>query len=172
MTKKRKIINWIIFALAVAVNVFILINACVEGQASSQESNQVAQVIADGVNAIKPNTITAESFPKFAGITRKMVGHFGLFGLSGILSTISIYNLGRGKLIDKHYWIILISLGFGFLVALLSELLQIFTPDRGASIADVGIDTAGYFLGVLVTIIVLLIIRRKKPINQDLLVKF
>lgn len=49
----------------------------------------------------------------------------------------------------------------GFLAACADETIQRFVPDRGPSIRDVGIDTAGVALGIVLICIVLTVRNRK-----------
>ena len=47
----------------------------------------------------------------------------------------------------------------GFALAGFSELIQVYTPGRFGAWKDVGIDTAGYALTILLTVIVVAIIK-------------
>ena len=51
--KKKQILKWFILAIAVAINLFILINAFINGEASAKESNVIAHTAADVINTIK-----------------------------------------------------------------------------------------------------------------------
>ena len=75
----------------IAINIFILVNAFIVGEKSAAESNKIAHATADVINTVKPETITSQNFPKFAYYIRKSIGHFGLFCVSGLFSTWSIY---------------------------------------------------------------------------------
>ena len=86
------------------------------------------------------------------GLLRKLA-HFTEFAcLGAILSHIM-------GLMDKHR---LLALGLGFLAACVDETIQIFVPDRGPSVFDVGIDTAGVAVGV--TLLLLLHHIKRKQI--------
>lgn len=162
MSKKRIIFNWIIFGLAIAVNIFIIVNACLDGATSSKESDGFSHAMADVINSVSEDTITEKNFPEFAGFNRKLFGHFALFALSGLLTTFSIHNFLKDKKLGKYYFVALFSMGFGIVVAAFSELCQLWTKDRGPQFTDVLIDCGGYLLGLLIVIIPVLILYYKK----------
>lgn len=162
MSKKRIIFNWIIFGLAIVVNIFIIVNACLDGSTSAKESDNFSHAMADVINTVSEDTITEKNFAEFAGFNRKLFGHFALFALNGLLSTFSIHIFLSGKKIGKYYFVVAISMGFGILIATLSELCQLWTKDRGPQFTDVLIDSGGYLLGLIIVVLPLLIISYKK----------
>ena len=151
-----KIVKWIILALALAVNVFIIVNACMNGTMSAQESGRFSRFVAGFLNFFSPNYINDGNFDNFASIIRKLAGHFGLFCLNGILSTLSFHLFLKDSKLKSSFYVVGFSLGLGFLVAAVSELIQIFTPERYGSWLDILIDFSGYFLGFGLLIAVLL----------------
>ena len=74
-TKAHKIIKWIIFSFALALNLFILFNAFIPGAQSSQESGFVVNLIANFVNSIKEGTINSSNYDDFATLIRKLIGN-------------------------------------------------------------------------------------------------
>lgn len=160
--KQKSILKWIILAVAIAINVFILVNAFINGEASAKESNTIAHTAADVVNTVKPETITPSNFDKFAFDLRKAVGHFGLFALSGGFSTWTFYLFLKDTKVGYFLYQLLFTFSFGFLMAVLSEFIQVFTDGRSGNWIDVGIDSSGYFIGVFLVILIVLI--RKSPI--------
>ena len=72
------------------------------------------------------------------GLLRK-VAHFTEFACLGGLFTWLFSMLRRP---------VLLAPGCGFLAACVDETIQIFVPDRGPSVFDVGIDMAGVAVGV------------------------
>ena len=154
--KKRQILKWVILVIAIAINLFILINAFITGEASAKESNMVAHTVADVVNTVKPETITPSNFDRFAFDIRKLVGHFGLFSVSGIFSSWALYLYVKDSKAGYFLWQLLITFGFGFVMAVTSEFAQIFVEGRTGAWADVGIDFGGYFLGVLLVFLIFL----------------
>ena len=160
--KKYQFLKWFIFSIAVAINLFILINAFINGEASAKESNSIAHTAADAINTVKPETITPSNFPSFAFNLRKVLGHFGLFALSGGFTSWALYLFVKDTKIGYFLWQLLMTLGFGLLLATITELAQIFVAGRYGSFGDVGIDFGGYFSGVFLVFLILLL--KKSPI--------
>lgn len=166
--KRKNFLKWIILGILILVDVFIIVNAFINGKASAQESNKVAHIAADAVNTIKPETITETNFPKFAFNIRKLIGHFSLFGLSGILTmwTANLFYKTTNKLTNFVFVILILVKGFS--LAVVSEFIQKFISDRTGSWKDIGIDFSGYFIGVLLVILIILLINLilKKRVNK------
>ena len=68
---------------------------------------------------------------------------------------------------------LLISEVAGFALASFSELLQLYTPGRSGRWEDVGIDTAGYSLTIVITLLAILVVwiirlaKKKKMITME-----
>lgn len=165
--KKIQIAKWVMFGLALATNIFILVNGFIVGEASAAESGNIAQFLASIINSFAPNTINDGNFETFAFIMRKLVGHFGLFAVDAVFSTLAIYFFTITKKWYKFYWLSMMGLGTGFIVAILSELAQIITPDRVGSWADVGVDFGGFFLGFAIVILVLFLSKKLIASKSD-----
>ena len=160
--KKRNVLKWIAFGIAIAINLFILANSFVSGDASTTESSAVINTTANVINNISPGAVTSNNFDTFVGFIRKLFGHFGLFAISGLANTWALYLFLKD---GKHgHFLDLVGISFldGFVVAWLSETIQLFIPGRSGSSADVLIDALGYFIGVLLVILILFL--AKKPI--------
>ncbi len=168
MSKKRTIIKWIIFGLAIAINVFILVNGFLNGEASTKESDGFSKAAADVINSVSEDTITKENFPAFAGFNRKLFGHFLLFVCSGLASTFAIHDLISHPKFEKSYFILVFSVGFGVVMAVASELAQLTTDGRAFSGIDILIDSGGYLLGSLVIFLCLFVKERKRKNIQEL----
>ncbi len=162
--KKRKVLTFIVIIIALAINIFILVNACINGEASAQESNQIAHTTADVINTVKPETITQSNFPTFAAKLRKILGHFSLFVASGIFTTWSLVLVGDSK---KKFFQVLYSICVGAFIAFLSELFQLFTAGRSGNFRDVGIDVSGYLVGVFLLILIYLIVKLIQKIKSN-----
>ncbi len=159
--KKYQILKWFIFSIAVAINLFIIINAFINGEASAKESNTIAHTTADVINTVKPETITPDNFDRFAFDLRKAVGHFGLFALSGGFSTWALYLFVKDTKVGYFVWQGLMTLGFGFVLAMISEFVQIFVDGRTGAWTDVGIDFSGYFVGFFLVFLIFLLRKSK-----------
>ena len=160
--KKPNILKWIILGVAIIINVFILVNACIEGGASAQESGRVARFFANIINFFAHDAINSSNFDSFAYVIRKLIGHFGLFAVDGVVSTYAIHLFTKETKFKYVYFTIGGSLIFGLLIASVSEIIQIFTPDRYGSWGDIGIDFAGYFLGTGLIILILFLNKQVK----------
>ena len=163
---KEKFLKWFIPSIAIAINLFIIINAFINGEVSAKESNTIAHTTADVINTVKPETITPQNFDRFAFDLRKAVGHFGLFALSGLFSSWATYLFSKDTKTGYFLSQVIMDLSFGFIVALLSEFVQIFIDGRTGAWADVGIDFAGFFLGFLIIFQVFLL-RKSKIFNKE-----
>lgn len=148
--KKSNPLKWIILAIAVAINVFIIVNACISGPTSAQESGNVSTLIANIINAFVKDTINESNFEIFAFNVRKLVGHFAVFVFDGFFSSLAFYLFLKDNKFGRWYWLTSFSLGFGLIVAMVSELIQIFTPERYGTWGDIAIDFSGYILGFVI----------------------
>ena len=159
-SKAYLVIKWILLALAIAINVFIIVNACIPGAQSSKESSWIVEPVANVINSIKEDTINASNYDSFSSFIRKFVGHFSLFGLSGVLTTLSFKFFYFDKTNKFPLFIIFSSIS-GLFYAILSELIQLFVPGRSGEVLDVLIDLSGYFIGLLLIVLIVFIIKKK-----------
>ena len=159
--KKRNILKWIIFVIAIAINLFILANSFVSGDASTVESSAVVSTTAGIVNGISPGLVNNGNLEGFTGLIRKLFGHFGLFAVSGAVTTWAAYLFLRETKFNSFWSIGGNSLFVGLAVAFISELIQVFMPGRNGSAADVAIDMIGYFIGVLLVILIIFLAKKR-----------
>lgn len=159
---KRFLVLSIIFSvLAIVLNAFIIYQSCLGSADSTEWSSPVVEAAATVVNTIKPETITEVNMPDFSLFIRKAIGHYGLFGLDGIITTLAlIFATYETKFYSKYKGIIY-SLIFGFFMAFLTEGIQLFTPGRSGEIMDALIDSSGYLTSFLAILLILLIIYKK-----------
>ena len=167
---KLDLILMIIFTiLALAINAYIIYHSCLNGAQSSQASQGVVEVSEEVVNTVRPGTVTPENYNAFATFIRKSLGHFGLFAISGIFSSLSIYYIFKDFKWIKHFLNTIFALSFGLIIATTTEIIQLNVPERSGEFTDVLIDYGGYLLGTfLVGLVLLLFIRhqRKKQANS------
>ena len=137
-------------------------HSCLDAAKSTQASNGVVEVAEDAVNTVSPGTITPENHDSFASFIRKAFGHFGLFAVSGLLSSLAVYFAFNPQKWSKYYLLIIISLGFGLLMGITTELIQLNVPGRSGEFRDVLIDFSGYLLGFLIILLILFLVIRKQ----------
>lgn len=129
---------------------FIFYLSAENGTSSSASSGKVGEIIASSLNAFGANINPQDSNYKM--IIRKLVGHFGLFlATSGSLVIAILFMKNDNK---KKYILLFSSLIIGVAVAFLSEYVQSFALDRGPSVKDALIDTAGYLTPIIIYICV------------------
>ncbi len=162
LSKKYLIWTIIVSVLALAINVYIIVHSCLNASQSSDASKGVVDMMENVVNTIAPGTVTPSNYDSFATFIRKAFGHFGLFMVSGLLTSISIYLICHPLKGSKYWMLISISLEFGLLLALITETIQLNVPGRSGELLDVLIDFAGYLLGFLIIFLILFLIIRKQ----------
>lgn len=163
--KKINILGIIFLILSVGINVFIMVESFVSGEPSAEQSTSVGVIIGNIINTVipsKPIDVTNKDYLYFM---RKLIGHFLLFGLSGILTTLGVMFSGIQN--QNKKWIKYISIAsFGIIWATLTEVAQSVTPGRVGSIEDVLIDSAGYLFWALLAVVIFELIyhryKRKK----------
>lgn len=132
-TKKRMILC---VSLLIAVLAFIWGNSLRTGEESGAMSGGILQWI----NTFLHLDETGAEKLHFA--IRKMA-HFTEFACLGALLCWFFGMTG-----EKGAHLICMPLLFGLLTACVDETIQVFTPDRGPSLIDVWIDTAGVTAGI------------------------
>ena len=85
---------------------------------------------------------------------RKGVGHFSAFLVLGIFSTITWLLFIRGK---KLFISIPLNYLLGFLIAGLTEFIQLYVPGRCGLFADVLLDFDGFMVSSTIITIILII---------------
>lgn len=114
---------------------FIWGNSLLPGEVSGAISGWVHML----VQAIFPGS---GEMQEGHGLLRK-IAHFSEFCALGM-----VLSWLFAMLKEKKWAFVLPSLACGCLAAFVDETLQRFVPDRGPSIKDVGIDSAGVILGI------------------------
>ena len=132
--------------LLVANVIFIWGNSLLPGEISGGLSDFVRDAlrwVMDLILGPRP-----EKPPGGGGLLRKLA-HFTEFTCLGLCLS-WLFGMLREKILPR----LLLPLATGFAVACIDETIQIFVPLRGPALKDVGIDTAGVVLGiVLITLI-------------------
>ena len=137
-------------------------HSCLDAAQSTEASNGVVEAAEEAVNTVSPGTVTPENHDSFATFIRKAFGHFGLFVISGLLSSLAIYlSLNPWKW-SKYWMLVTSSFIFGLFMGSLTEIIQLNVPGRSGQFTDVLIDFSGYLLGFLVILLILFLIIRKQ----------
>ena len=134
---------WLILNLG-----FIWGNSLLPGEISGAFSNWVKQVLEALLHGNAMGT-------SGGGLLRK-IAHFTEFTSLGICLCWLASLLGKGR-IQAFFW--------GAMAACVDETIQIFVPDRGPSLRDVGIDTCGVLTGMILLQIGYGLWRRKQTTN-------
>ena len=143
-------------------------HSCLDAAESTKASSGVVEVSEEVVNTVSPGTITPENHDSFATFIRKAFGHFGLFAISGLLTSLAVYLAFNPMKWSKYWLLIIIALVFGLGMGFLTEGIQLSVPGRSGELKDVLIDFSGYVLGFLIILLILFFIIRKQRKNQKL----
>lgn len=101
----------------------------------------------------------------FLSFVRKFFGHASLFAIDGIFLFLF---LAFFLLDDKGLMSGAIALGGSFLLAGITEVIQLFTAGRTGSMVDVGIDTLGAFIGIVIALLIYCFVSQRKKKKQPL----
>ena len=137
-TKKRMILCT---ALLSAMLAFIWGNSMVSGTDSGAMSGNIMAWINSFLHLDEQNAETLHL------VIRKMA-HFTEFACLGLLLTWQFGMMG-----EKKGHLVCMPLLCGLAAACVDETIQVFTPDRGPSLIDVWIDTAGVAAGIALLLI-------------------
>ena len=160
VSKKYLIVTIITILLALLSNAYIIMHSCLDAASSTEASKGVIDTTQEIINDIKPGTINESNYSDFATFIRKAFGHFGLFAISGFFTSLSIFLTINPFKWSKYYMPIILSLEFGLLMGLVTELIQLNVNGRSGELTDVLIDFSGYLLGFLLILLILFLIIR------------
>lgn len=135
MIRTQKRMRWCITCLILNL-IFIWGNSLLPGEISGALSNWLGDILSKlipGYEAGMPQ--------EGRGLLRKLA-HFGEFALLGMCLR---WLFGMLTKAPKFYWL---SAACGAAVAFVDEGIQMFVPDRGPGLWDVGIDFLGVMLGI------------------------
>jgi VanZ family protein len=160
MKVSKKYLIWTILfsVIALAINVYIIVHACLDGVQSTEASKGIIDTTEEIINDIKPGTINESNYSDFVTFIRKAFGHFGLFAISGFFTSLAVFLSINPFKWSKYYMPIILSLEFGLLMGLVTELIQLNVSGRSGELMDVLIDFGGYLLGFLLIFVILFLI--------------
>ena len=166
--KKYLVFLIIATVLALAINIFIVVQSCLNANQSTESSGLVVNLFKAIINTFSKDAINDGNIDTFTHVIRKLVGHFGLYACSGLLTSWALYMWIEPLDWFKPYIYLIIDLSFGFLFSLLTEIIQLFTPGRSGEFTDSLIDFSGYLLGTLIILLILFFLfeQRNKKAQQ------
>lgn len=152
------------------ISIIVLISeSCMNGTTSGAQSNVVGEQIMNIINDItvsvegKPLINDVETFMLFV---RKAIGHFGAFLVFGIFSSLTYLLFVK----DIKKWKISVPICFiqGFILALITELIQHYVPGRYGAFSDVLLDYSGFLVSSIIISALFILITLKKQNKMDL----
>ena len=147
--KLRICLTWLVLNLC-----FIWGNSLLPGPISGAISNWVKELLLTVLAPILPQGVGAGAG---GGLLRKFA-HFTEFACLGMC-----LRWLFGMLRRKKWEQLLFPFGAGVLTACMDETIQIFVPGRGPGLKDVGIDTLGLTLGI----VIISLIKYHKKLNLE-----
>lgn len=162
--KKRNILFAIFATLTLAFNILIIVESCIGGTGSAEQSQGLTEMIVDFVILIDPGSTIINNIDIAHSVIRKLIGHFLLFGLSGLFTSLTMIYSPLDKIKKIHKFIF--GLVFGFIIAAISELIQYFVPGRAGMITDILIDFSGFLLFYLIIYGILCLINKRRRTHE------
>ena len=138
MMKRTKTRLFLSGAMIVGILCFIWGNSLLPGKDSGELSGFVGMLLQKLLPFLNLQSETGMHFLRKAA-------HFSEFAALGMSFTWLF-----GMLSGKKAWSLSLPLICGATAAAIDETIQLFSPDRGPSIKDVGIDTCGVIAGIVV----------------------
>lgn len=146
MKKKMNRQIWICSVLILLNLSFIWGNSLLPGSDSSEISNRLLLWIVDTLGAWIPG----------GEFGLRKLAHFSEFACLGLLLTWLFTILDQ-----KSFHRFTLPLLCGSMAALMDETIQVLVPERGPSVIDVWIDTAGVTTGILFLLLAYRLCRRR-----------
>ena len=156
-TKRFTVFTKVMFVITGLYIAFIWVHSLMSAEKSTVESTRVLEFL---INFMKSLGISAELTDH---IVRKAT-HFCEFALLGCLT------LWCGYLLNKNILKLLLPVGGICLsVAIIDEIIQIFSPGRSCQLSDVILDFTGSICGAVffILIIIVILLIKKRKIKHD-----
>ena len=150
MIKQTTLRLWISILLILGLLGFIWGNSLLPGEDSGELSGFVGQLLQKLLPFLDLESGTGMHLLRKAA-------HFSEFAALGFS-----FAWFYGMLSKKRLWSLALPLVSGSTAAAIDETIQLFSPDRGPSIKDVGIDTCGVITGILVLTLLHWLLKRIK----------
>lgn len=154
-----KYLKYIFLLCLILIDAFIIYHACLNSTTSSKKSDDVTDTVIDVIDKVTPSDTSIEEVHSRIDISRfirKFVGHFSLFMICGIICLIAFLLIMKKRIL---YILVILH---GAILAILTEVIQIFTEGRSGNVKDALIDSLGYLCGVGIVILVIYIYKKLK----------
>lgn len=132
--------------------------SCANEVTSTAQSNVITEIIAESLTYINVTIDPTSSEVKH--LVRKLIGHFGLFLVTGVFGIFSIILLRRNRRIKTFSFIALYI--FGAFIAIITEVIQMVSEGRGPSANDSMINLSGYSIPFVIYLIYMIYIHYKE----------
>lgn len=132
--------------------------SCANEVTSTAQSNIITEIIAESLTYINVTIDPTSSEVKH--LVRKLIGHFGLFLVTGVFGIFSIILLRRNRMIKTFSFIALYI--FGAFIAIITEVIQMVSEGRGPSANDSMINLSGYSIPFVIYLIYMIYIHYKE----------
>ena len=147
---KKAVVCWTIGILAVLCVLFIWGNSMASGEDSGEMSGSVTKWINGVLQKISPSWELSHAFIRKAA-------HFTEVAILGVLLAVNIRTFFPAKMRS-----VLIAVPCGFFVALVDEMIQLFSDGRTCSFLDVLLDTFGVAVAVFIVFAIFVVLEKKK----------
>ena len=144
----------VFITLAIAINVFIIVEAAMSGETSGNQSGWLSSFIAKIFN------ITPDEH--FHHLVRKLIGHFSLYVVDGAITSLAEYYFVKYQNKYSIKVTMITYLISGMLLASISEFVQLLAANRGPAFTDILINFSGYILGAIVVFFITFLVKRKR----------
>ena len=168
MKHKVLIVRIILIALILTWMFLIFGFSAEDGDESQSLSDKITIKV---VRIIKPNYDSMPKkeqkvfFIKVSYIVRK-IGHFGEYGILGLLVTGFLITFEKIRNIDKKRYIVGFTTLWCLLYAMTDEIHQMFVDGRSAKILDVFVDVFGGCLSAVIFVLILKRIDKRKKYEE------
>lgn len=148
---KQKVLILLVVIWAIIIFLFSHQN----GEASAQTSNIFVNFVKNLFNIQKSENIENISF------AIRKIAHFTIYLVGGILTYIFANTFNIKKITKICY-----SQLFGTIYSIFDEIHQYFIPARTCQYTDIIIDSCGFFVGILIALMLTSFIHNRKDVTK------
>lgn len=154
--RNKKLWRIVSISLCVLCVIFIFSNSLDNGEESTMKSGLVVAVLQGFVNFFTDGVTVSENFVR-------TMAHFSEFALLGFLLMFCVRTF-KQKCTENIFFVLFVSLA----VAVVDEILQIFSAGRASDVLDVAVDFSGAVTGIVFFVLfikllhIIVTVRRRK----------